>query len=136
LTPGSRIYVAGASREVDLVDGFMRRLRTAGYPVAYDWTVDVRASAALGETDADLSEAARLERSGTETFAVTGCHLFWLIIPHSRVTVGAWVEMGIAMGSYRPIVVSGDWKRTIFTAQALRRFDLHEEAFAWITGDM
>lgn len=125
------IYVAGSSLEVALIEEYMRRLRAAGHIITHDWTVPVRESAQIAQRD--LTEADRWRHARADRQGVLDADIFWMLIPTTP-SSGAWVELGIAAGGGRPglSIVSGDWRRSIFTSLADQRFDTHAEAFAFI----
>jgi hypothetical protein len=49
-----RVYVAGASAEVEMVARYIERLRDAGAVVTHDWTPSVRANG--GAADARIPQ--------------------------------------------------------------------------------
>lgn len=126
------IYVAGASAEVELVAGYIACLEAVGLHVTHDWTRAVRESAAAGRTDRDLLESDRVTHASVDLDAVRRAELFWLVLPSST-SCGCWVELGAALTHRKLTLVSGDWRPSIFTALADRRFDRHEEALAWLS---
>lgn len=126
-----RVYVAGASKERELVGRYMRRLENAGHLVTFDWTRDMDARAAAGQKDADLSDAQRLEYATEDLLAIARADLFWMLVP-TNASVGAWAELGYALAALKATVVSGDHRRSIFCAAANEHFATHEAAFAWI----
>jgi hypothetical protein len=129
----STIYVAGASAEADIVAGYIEQLTDAGLTVTLDWTIHVRKCRAAGITDADLSRTERKWHAGADLDAVDRANFFWLVIPE-KPSLGCWTELGAALAvrDRNVVIVSGDWKRFIFTELAARRFDTHEEALAWL----
>lgn len=129
------VYVAGASSDLSAVDDWMSRLRTAGFAIALDWPANIRV---VGDANPrHAAETDRLRWTLDDLEAAIASDVFWMIVPDGT-TTGAWCELG-AVWSYRRyvtrapvIIVSGDWRKTIFTSLADHRFDSHEEAFAWI----
>lgn len=128
----STIYVAGASAEADFVSECIGRLMGAGMHITFDWTAPVRAARAAGKADRDLVEHERARHAFTDLDAVHRAEFFWLVLP-SNASHGCWVELGAALAHRKIVVVSGDWRRSIFTALAHHRFDTHEGAMAFLT---
>lgn len=90
------IYVAGASAEIELVRGYMRRLESAGLRIAYDWPAGIDAHGGLAnEGVPNPKKVAEGDIRGIEAATI-----FWLILPE-KPTIGAWVELGIALGLRR-----------------------------------
>lgn len=127
------IYVAGASAEVGRIAGYIDRLKRAGHEITHDWTISVLGARAQRLTDDRLSGAVRADYADEDLIGITLCDTFWLVVPEAPST-GCWVELGAALcaAHQRTIVVSGDWKRSIFTSLADYRFDTHEEVFDWL----
>lgn len=122
---GLRIYLAGASAEVELCERYRDRLRAAGVEVAHDWMSGVRAN--HRRHDRALPDKERRRIAARNANAVASADVFWILVPQTP-TIGAWVELGIAFGSARPaIIVSGPW-RSIF-ADLADQFSEHEHAF-------
>lgn len=129
-----KIYVAGASAELAMIQGFMAKLRASDkFSVTYDWTVDV---AKHGSTGEGLTREERRGHAAKDIEGVREADLFWMLVPSGR-GVGAWVELGAAIirshdCDVKPgIVVSGDLS-CIFTELADKRFATHDEALAWL----
>lgn len=123
------IYVAGASSEVAMVARYMDRLRAAGLVVGYDWTEDVFLNRAVALSDRQLSPASRLYYSERDLEGIRSSDTFWLLVPNEGSGVGCWVELGYALALNKRVLVSGDYRRSIFTARA-ETFEIHEDAFA------
>lgn len=123
------IYVAGGSKEMDIIEQYMHRLRGIGYEITFDWCTEIRNVGAANPRDAD--EVDRKKWASHDKLGIARAWTFWLLIPIAS-TIGAWVELGWAtMNQWsRPrVIVSGEWRSTIMTAYADLRFDSHEEAF-------
>lgn len=119
-----RVYIAGASAEVELCERYRDRLHANGIDV-HDWMSRVRANPR--RHDRAIPETERRRIAAQNANAVASADVFWLLIPETT-TIGAWVELGIAFGSARPaIIVSGPW-RSIF-ADLADQFSSHEHAF-------
>ncbi len=125
-----RVYVAGASAEVDVCEWYRDRLLAAGVDVAHNWMASVRANPERRDNEIPRRDRKRIAATCANSVAVAD--VFWLLAPKGM-TIGAWVELGIAFGSARPtIIVSGPWK-TVFGDLA-DQFTEHEHAFDHIVG--
>jgi len=127
-----RIYVAGSSQEVDLVEGSQRRLIDAGHTITHDWCAVLRKLASPNAIGSPRHQRAKLAYDDLRG-AVAG-DVFWLRMtsPGVKPSFGSGVELGYTLGSanQRPrIIVSGDDDRSIFTALASENYKDHEEAF-------
>jgi len=124
-----KIYLAGASKEIDLCESFRDRLRAAGHVITYDWMRELRCCPVA---DHDLSHEARMQYALDDMRGVLSAHLVWLLVPENT-SAGCWVELGIALGRGDLVAVSGSWSRCIFADLAAYRFSDHESALEWIT---
>ena len=128
--PKRRIYVAGASADIDIIETWMRRLEEADFDITFDWTKQVRTVGAANPRDASYED--RLQWVTPNRNGVLQAEFFWLLMPVNSPSIGCWIEYGMATKSMfnRPIVfVSGDVGSTIFSALADHRFHNHEAAF-------
>lgn len=137
-----KIYIAGASVEIDLIESLIARVRKTGHEITFDWTVKVReVGTASPDNPSVRRSAADADRKG-----VADSELTWIVQPENQST-GAWVELGIALGLKlaRPrtdvlvppmLLVSGASTRCIFSDLADFRFQTHDEAFAFIDEKM
>jgi hypothetical protein len=124
------VYLAGASREIELCERWMQRLRDAGHVITYDWCANIRR---VGDANPrEATEEQRREWSATDVLSAAKSEVFWLLMP-TKPTVGAWFEFGAVYQTGGPrTLVSGDWRGSIFTALADHRFDKHQDALDWI----
>ena len=139
-----KIYVAGASSEMALIETLMRRLREAGHTITHDWTVDVRNAGSASPDDSVVRKtAARKDLRGIAESDVT-----WLVKPaETSTSTGAWVELGYGIGlkdesvdryaikfqdASPMLVASGSSKKCIFADIVDHEFEEHEEALAFI----
>jgi hypothetical protein len=151
-----RIYVAGASANIEQIEHYIKQLKEAGWAISFDWTVPVRTVGDASPDDPKIRrEAALADLEGVATSDV-----MWLVQPHPTSTsTGAWVELGAALRgreiykaihaavakhkipldwSFIPlksvsVVASGSSKRCIFTDLADYRFQSDDDAFEFIT---
>lgn len=87
-----RIYVAGASRELDRVRSVQRALRLAGHAITFDWTEGFEAQRELFPSDADVPEGARIDLEQRCAAGVFCAEVFWLLAPRTA-SIGCWVEL-------------------------------------------
>lgn len=119
------IYVAGSSSELDRAEDAMLALERAGHTISHDWVADVRRVGSANPPDSSRKERllwARGDLSGVERADV-----FWLLMPASG-GFGAGVELGYAIANSIPIVVSGPYDRSIFTAFAYHLYNTDDVA--------
>lgn len=130
-----KVYLAGASADIDVCEAFMADLRRAGCTITVDWCAAIRAEAARGNTDRTLSHLDRRHYAAADLEGVMMADVVWLLIPPAGRSIGCWVELGAALSSTtRQVVVSGDFRASIFLDLADHRFAHHGDAFAFITG--
>lgn len=121
-----RVYIAGASAEVDLCERYRDRLHAHGIDV-HDWMSRVRTNP--HRHDRAIPEAERRRIAAQNANAVAIADVFWLLVPETP-TIGAWVELGIAFGSARPaVLVSGPFALRSIFADLADGFTEHEHAF-------
>lgn len=126
------VYVAGGSSEAELCASWMQRLRDAGHTIAVDWVANIRA---VGDANPrEASENDRYRWTEDDLDGASDADVFWLLVPE-KPSIGCWVELGwCSRVSGAQIIVSGDWRKSIFTSLADARYDTHDEAFAAIVG--
>lgn len=89
-----KIYVAGASKELDRARRVMARLRESGHEITEDWTVPVAEKGAMPAT-----KDARMAAADADIAGVYLADLFILLHPAPGVsTTGAWFELGLWYG--------------------------------------
>jgi len=124
-----KIYLTGASKELELCESFRDRLRAAGHVITHDWMREIRCCPV---SDHDLSHESRVQYALDDMRGVMAADITWILIPENT-SAGCWVEMGIALGVGGCVVVSGNWRKCIFADLAVYRFTTHESALEWIT---
>lgn len=119
-----RIYVAGASSEIERARRVMAALRAEGHEITFDWTIDF-------ESNEGLSDVQRAAYADADFQGVFLARRVVLLVPVSpSVTQGAWWEGGVADALEIPIIASGrpeDRARNIFLSRALE-VDTDEKA--------
>lgn len=99
------VYVAGASAEVQRCERFMRAVRGIGCEVAHDWTAEV-----LGEDRPDhaIPDVEARQYVSTDLLGVARSDVLVVLVPYDYTTVGAWVELGYALGLEVPVMLVGE----------------------------
>lgn len=132
-----KLYIAGASKEIDLARGYMADMRAAGYEITHDWcaVIDAHGGIANGPDVKDAAEVARENIGG-----VLSADILWVLTPKVATdSVGCWVELGAALmadrligpRSPKTIVLSGpQCRKSVFSALAHLTFASHTEAGA------
>ena len=130
-----KIYVAGAYTERHVRAGmWIARLRASNIEVTHDWPVVCDAQT---KPDWELTAEARARFATEDLAGVEAADAVWLLIP-ATVSCGAWIELGYALagrkyvGRPRAVIVSGNWKQSIFAELATERFESDEAAFAYL----
>jgi hypothetical protein len=124
------IYVCGGSTELDLVAGYMARLRAMGHTITHDWVARIRE---VGEANPrEATEKQRTRWSREDISGLEDASVVWLILPIVP-SFGAAFEAGFALGSGTGhVIASGDWRSSIFTSQLHARFNHHDHALEWL----
>lgn len=135
-----KVYVAGASREIEIAEKMILGVRTCGHLITLDWPQAIRESARrTGELAANgpsIPHTSQVEAAKDCADAVRNADIFWLLVPkRGTETAGCWVEYGIAHAEQvKNIIVSGEYQKSIFCAAAHARFDRHSSALDYIRG--
>ncbi len=109
-----KVYVAGASAEIDRAERWMAELASAGIIVTSTWPTVIRAVGEANPKEATQEEYIQWTNKDLEE--VNAAHVLWLLSPIGKgvTTTGAWVELGYAAAREKLIVASGPHK-PIFT---------------------
>jgi hypothetical protein len=140
---GTRIYLAGGWNDHAIISDYARRLESVGFELTYDWMKE--AAKPNVQHDAAIPCATRRTIAHDEIHAVVMAQVFWLLVPSYNGSKGSWVELGAAIAAsrygdvtlVRRIIVSGQWKGTLFTDHESvgGLYDTHELAFQRITNN-
>ncbi len=146
-----KVYVAGASAEIERAERFIALAKTYGAEITHDWTIDVRKEGgSVPASDVDPATFAARDIS-----AVLEADAVVFLVPHQdHATKGLWVELGALFGMdrtrYEPrrpdvcISKARDFKHehppqpeTIWHAYAFRQLDatvveVDQEAIRWL----
>jgi nucleoside 2-deoxyribosyltransferase len=126
-----KIYLAGGWLEKDtILKPFRARLIDAGITVTSKWLdEDPLVLPGASNADRELTDARRVWLADMDLADLNEADLVWFLLPAYKGSVGSWFEFGYAVHACKPIIVSGDWKPSIFSMKADQRFDAHEQAF-------
>lgn len=126
-----KVYIAGSSKELDLVARYMDQVRAAGHEITCDWVAAMRQESKLDHelTPDEARMYAERDRRGVAT-----ADLFWLLLPKEK-SEGAFWELGYTYArtclGRRPdrIIVSGNVGARIFCRlPEVEVFATHDEA--------
>ncbi len=93
------LYVAGASKEIDRCEAFMRAAQALGFELTYDWVSIMRQAPA---PDGELDEAILRAIGTSEIDAVLESELFVLLHPQpGSQSTGCWTELGAILAVKR-----------------------------------
>jgi nucleoside 2-deoxyribosyltransferase len=126
------IYVAGASSEADLVKRYAETLESRGWRITYRWFDDVIEHRDKGIPDSALTPDQALNFAVCDRAGIMTADVVWFVMPTQKGSEGAPFEAGLATGLQKRVIVSGDFRRLIFTTLAEQRFATHDEALAWL----
>jgi hypothetical protein len=135
-----RVYVAGASAELERCERVIAALREGGCTITMDWGAAMRALAALGICDAQLDDHEARRHAEADLDGIVTADVVLLLAPEAA-TRGAWVEFGYALGwargygeaPLRSLYVSGPGARqSIFTRCADALFATDDDAVSAI----
>lgn len=122
------LYIAGASKEIALIDGYVADMRRAGFLIAHDWCAVVRAVGSANDV-VSMKHSEMVRHAQCDLHAVRTCDIFWLIYPEAP-SVGCWVELGAALATKRQptTIISGNRGESIFTSLVDHAYETHAEA--------
>lgn len=127
----TKLYLAGASAEIDRARKWASALRDADITVLSTWVEVIGKAGAANPADATPEQLTKWTlRDEAEVHA---SDLLWLLLPAKGIhTVGAYIELGLSRAWGKHIVMSGT-HRPIFTPVfADISFATDEEAFEYI----
>ena len=109
----SKVYVAGATKEVERVRTVQGYCRTAGHEITFDWTDGLEAQTVA---EADMFDEHARTLAWRCLDGVNDADVVVLCVPAWQPTRGAWVELGYAVAKKRGIVILGEASRvSVFT---------------------
>ncbi len=112
----STVYVAASSKELGRAKTVMSMLRNAGHTVTHDWPAIIEARGMANPVDATEDE--RWDWAIDDLAGVAKADVLWLLVPAEN-GAGAFVELGYALARKKPVICSGPFLRSIFTAMAV-----------------
>lgn len=127
----TKVYVAGASKEITRAKAAITELEAASIVVTSSWPKVISSVGAPNPRDATVEQYT--EWSLRDLGEVDEADYLLLLLPTPGVeTVGAYVELGYSFKAHKPIVTAGV-HRPIFTpALSLIHFAEDQSALAWI----
>ncbi len=127
----TKVYLAGASAEIERARANAQRLRDADIHVMSTWIDVIGKGGAANPRDATPEQLTKWTLCDLEE--VKAADVLWLQLPAVDVhTIGAWIELGIAYSEGVTVLMSGI-HRPIFTpVLAHKHFATDDEAFAWL----
>ena len=125
----ARIYVAAPSHDLTRYRAFVERAREQGLEVTQDWSQLIVEAQRKGLTDGTISQDYARRAAFADAAGVRDCSLLVVLAPRpGQLTVGAWVELGIAIGlrtarqSRKPLIIVASGTRVPH-----RQFAIFEE---------
>jgi hypothetical protein len=128
-----RIYVSGASNELDRARRAMRMLEARGARVAIDWTVEVERLAHDGLTTASMTDTNAREAAELNTLALRSSDALLFLAPRGT-SRDAWVELGVALELGIDVAVAGSAARHSISTRLAPCFETDEDAITWLLG--
>lgn len=133
-----KVYIAAASAEIARAERVAAKLTSAGIEVTSSWMANVRKVGAANPRDASR-EQRRAWANGCLAEVAKSDVVLLLMPPIGTETIGAYWEAGFALGDIsqtgldRRIVISGDTKRSVFSALG-EEYETDDEAIQAIIG--
>ena len=128
-----KIYIAGASAEIETAIHWIRKCKEVGIEITHDWTLDVLASK---QNPNQYSLPEKLRACALNDYnGVIHADVFWALSTEG-LSRGLHTEAGVALkrGGNITVVSGPDWQRNIFFYLFKYQFDSHETAFDMIKG--
>lgn len=122
-----KLFIAGASSELDVVRYWMRLAREANFEITHDWTEPV----AQANAKTNLRKCALDDLRGIDL-----ADGIWILSPdRGSFSTGLWAELGYSLAKGVQICLSGETARDcIYSHLADNVIDTHDEAFEFIRG--
>jgi hypothetical protein len=128
------VYVCASSDELARASWAMKKVRELGWAVASDWVACIAHNGGA----ANPTDVPRKDRQGwslAAVAAIASADALWMLAPEVGHGRGAFVELGLAIATGKPIMVSGPTHAcSIFTALATAEVDSDEAALARLRG--
>jgi hypothetical protein len=126
-----KIYVAGASKEIETAERWIKECENINLEITHDWTKDVRKS--IANPNDYVSTETLYKCAEKDYFGVIRADILW-VLSTEGLSRGLHTEAGIGLTSSRLVtIVSGpDWQKNIFFYLFKYQFATHEAAFELI----
>ena len=134
-----KLYIAGASAEIERCEAFRDAAVALGYEITGDWCTMIRS---VGNANVWITVEQRRAAEDLATSGVAACELFVLLMPRTLRngsweyghTIGAWCELAMAKRGEKEILLVGERpERTVFTVD-LECIATDAEALMWMRG--
>lgn len=128
----TKVYVAGASKEIDRAKQAIASLEERSIVVTSSWPKVIGSVGAPNPTDATIEQYT--EWALRDLSEVDEANYLLLLLPSKGVeTVGAYVELGYSFKGRQQVIVTAGRHRPIFTpALSTIHFESDNEAIDWI----
>jgi len=123
-----KLYVAGASKEIDMIEMYIKQLEESHINITHNWCKVIRSKVDRVLSNEELIECALEDLRGVDV-----ADGLWLMIPGST-SIGCYVELGYAIAIKRQIIISGKiFPNNIFCMdKRFHRFETHKQALDYI----
>jgi hypothetical protein len=122
-----KVYVAGASSEIERAEVMIKRLRDAGIGITCTWPEVIRKVGAANPAEAGHST--RRMWASQDLFEVEQANVLLFLLPGAgHNTIGAWTELGCSYALAKKIVMAGKHP-SIFTGLADEIHETDEQAY-------
>jgi hypothetical protein len=123
----SKIYIGG---DLLLCAKYIDELPGLGHVSTRDyWSITARAISCRERRPTSAKD--RTQWSADDLRGVESADIVWMLLLTTPL-VGCAFEAGYAAGRGRNVIMSGDWRSTIFSAETLACFDKHQHALEWL----
>ena len=123
-----RVYVAGASADMEPARRAMEQVREAGATITEDWITAIERA---GNANSLADEASARKAACDDLKAVRTADVVWITTPIERAHgCGLWVELGAALAYGVPVVISGPQSERSIFASLCERYADADHAFA------
>ena len=128
-----KLYIAGASAEIERCEAFRDAAVALGYEITADWMAMIQLCD--GAANHGLSPEARHAARSLAVYGIHQCDLFVLLMPRPpATTIGAWYEWNRAESAgKRCLIVGVDAERTVMTA-GCDVIESDADALEWMRG--
>lgn len=126
-----KVYVSGASAEIERAERWSKALRDAGIEVVSTWPEKIREAGVANPTD--VEREVRAEMAAEDLMELEQATVVWLLLPNGTTSHGAYTELGYAL-LLRDVrteglhILASGTEQSIFTAM-VDHYPTDEDAF-------